>query len=117
MSSTERVRKFRLKLKLDKKKYDEVKDKDRERKKAEYQHKKLHTPEVLRAKEREKKRKQRKRKKENNKKTTVLQTKLKISPQLLGRAVNRAKKYLPKYPERKVKVLAKMVQFFYITLN
>ena len=106
MRSTERVGKFKLKLKLDKKC---LKDKDRKRKKAEYYHKKLYTPEVLRTKEL-KKRKQRKRKKETNNKTTVPQTKLKISPQLLGRAVNRAKMYLQKYSERKVQVLAKMVQ-------
>ena len=33
-----------------------------------------------------------------------------VSPQAFGKALNRAKKHLPKSPERKVLVLAKMVE-------
>lgn len=86
-----------------------MKKKDRVQKNVEYEYKKLHAPEALRAKEREKKRRKRKKKAELKNKP-VPQAKLKISIQLLGRAVNRAKKYLPKCPERKVEVLAKMVR-------
>jgi len=108
-SSKERTRKYRKRLKEDETKYKEVKNKDKERKKFDYWKKKLLTPEALRAKEREKKRKQRQKKAENKKKTVVINTK-KISPQVLGRACNRAKKNLPRSPHRQVHVLAKLVQ-------
>ena len=34
----------------------------------------------------------------------------KVSPQMFGKALSRAKKHLPRCPERQVQVLAKMVQ-------
>jgi len=42
------------------------------------------------------------------KKTTKRSSK--VSPQTFGKSLGRAKKHLPKCPERKVQVLAKMVQ-------
>jgi len=70
--------------------------------------KKATQPEVQRAKEREKKRKQRKKIAGLLKKTTKSSSK--VSPQTFGKPLSRAKKHLPKCPERKVQVLAKMVQ-------
>ena len=107
-SSKERTKKYRERLKENEEKYEMVKKKDRERKKKDYLKKKATQPEVLRAKEREKKRKQRKKLAELTKKTTKSASK--VSPQTFGKALSRAKKHLPKCPERKVQVLAKMVQ-------
>ena len=70
--------------------------------------KKATQPEVLRAKEREKKRRQRKKTADLIKKTS--KTCSQVSPQTFGKALSRAKKHLPKCPERKVQVLAKIVQ-------
>lgn len=60
------------------------------------------------AKERGKKRKQRKNKAEIMKKITKSTSK--VSPQAFGKALSRAKKHLPKSPERKVLVLTKTVK-------
>ena len=107
-SSKERTKKYRERLKENEEKYKVVKKKDRERKKKDYLKKKATQPEVLRAKEREKKRKQRKNMAELMKKTAKSTSK--VSPQMFGKALSRAKKHLPRCPERKVQVLAKMVQ-------
>jgi len=70
--------------------------------------KKATQPKVQRAKEREKKRKQRKKIAGLLKKTTKSSSK--VSSQTFGKPLSRAKKHLLKCPERKVQVLAKMVQ-------
>lgn len=108
MSSKERTKKYRERLKENDENYEMVKKKDRDRKKKDYLKKKATQPEVLRAKEREKKRKQRNKMAELVKKTTKDSNR--ISPQMLGKALSRAKKHLPKCPQKKVQVLAKMVQ-------
>ena len=107
-SSKERTKTYRERLKENEEKYEVVKKKDRERKEKDYLKKKATQPEVLRAKEREKKRKQRKNMVELMKKTAKSTSK--VSPQMFGKALSRAKKHLPRCPERKVQVLAKMVQ-------
>ena len=107
-SSKERKKKYREKLRENEEKYEEVKKRDRERKKKDYLKKKATQPEVLRAKEREKKRKQRKKVAHLMKKASKNCSQ--VSPQTFGKALGRAKKHLPKCPERKVQVLAKMVQ-------
>ena len=80
---------------------------EKERKKKDYLKTKGSQPEVLRAKEREKKRRQRKKIADLIKKTS--KTSSQVSPQTFGKALSRAK-HLPKCPERKVQVLAKIVQ-------
>ena len=107
-SSKERTKKYREKLRENEEKYEEVKKRDRERKKKDYLTKKATQPEVLRVKEREKKRKQRKKVADLMKKASKNCSQ--VSPQTFGKALSRAKKHLPKCPERKVQVLAKMVQ-------
>ena len=87
-----------------------VKKKDRDKKKKEYLKKKATQPVVLSSKEREKKRKQRKKVAGLVKKTTKLQDSNKVSPQILGKALGREKKHLPKCPLKQLQVLAKMVQ-------
>ena len=101
-------KKYRERLRENEEKYEVVKKKDRERKKKDYLKKKANQPEVLRAKEREKKRRQRKKIADLIKKTG--KTCSQVSPQMFGKALSRAKKHLPKCPERKVQVLAKIVQ-------
>lgn len=107
-SSKERTKKYRKRLRENEEKYEMVEKKERERKKKDYLKKKAAQPEVLRAKEREKKRRQRKKTADLMKKTS--KTCSKVSPQTFGKALSRAKKHLPKCPERKEQVLAKMVQ-------
>lgn len=70
MSSKERTKKYRERLKENDENYEMVKKKDGDPKKKDYLKKKATQPEVLRAKEREKKRKQRKKMEELVKKTT-----------------------------------------------
>ena len=106
--SKERTKKYRERPRENEEKYEVVKKKDRERKKKEYLKKKAPQPEVLRAKERENKRKQRKKVADLMKKAS--KTCSKVSPQTFGKSVSRAKKHLPKCPEKKVEVLAKIVQ-------
>ena len=98
-SSKERTKKYRERLRENEEKYELVTKKGRERKKKDYL-KRATQPEVLRAKEREKKRRQRKKIADLIKKTS--KTCSQVSPQTFGKALSRAKKHLPKCPERKV---------------
>ena len=77
--------------------------------KIDYLQTKATQPEVLRAKPRKGKRKESKGEiKQIMKKATKSTSK--VSPQAFGKAFSRAKYHLPKSPERKVLVLAKMVE-------
>jgi len=83
------------------------------RKKIDNLKKKVTQLEVLGAKERGKKRKQRKNKAEIMKK--IMKSTSKVSPQAFGKALSRAKKHLPKSPERKVLVLTKTIKEICVT--
>ena len=117
-TSKERTRKYRKKLRESLDLYEEVKRKDRERKQKEYLSKKTTTSvEVRRFKEREKKRKQREAKR-NFEQLNSAQKKVPdeqynaksgISPQNIGRMVNKTRKSLPKCPQKQVHVLTKLV--------
>ena len=110
MSSKNRVRKYRERLKNDEDKWKEYKEKNRERKRKEYQQKKKLFPEELKRKEREKKRRQAAKKTANQ--ATKISPKLFVTPQSLGKALKRVTSALPKSSPKKVKVVSEIVKSF-----